>query len=274
MIERVKIIGPIRVTLPDENQGYFSIFTDCAELFGTELQSEAVQLLKAKLKLVRPKPSINHESDFVSISTANIETIISAVLAIFELSTLENRAKFPDLVVNGLRAEFAFAKKNRPKPKKWEVGDVFSIPLKDNSYTIGQVLGAPCTCALYLYRSVDFPNITVEEFEKLTPVSILHLSTGDLLNNGTWQVLFNAKVKLDPNSGHGGSQFEVGGVSYGGCGMMKDLADAYWGLAPWNTSFSEDYYETMLLKNVPRTHVKILGAHERRQYRLDNYGVE
>lgn len=273
--DRHKIIGPIKVNFPDENYNSFSIFEDCAELFGQEFQSDAYKLLKAKLKDTKPKPSMDYEGDYLHITTANVDTIITIIEAIFELSNSEYKTKFPVLDLDQLKKEFTSAKKNRPKPKKWDSGDVFIIPLKDNTYSVGQVLDKKyCTCALFNNRLTN-EFLGKDEFKKLKPISILHLGTGDLLNNGTWSVLFNEIVTLNPNNGSGGKFGEIGSRSYGGCGIMTDLAEAYWGLRPWNTLYKDDYYDEKLLKNVsrPKTAV-ILNSAERKKYRKEEYGIE
>ncbi len=132
-----------------------------------------------------------------------------------------------------------------------------------------------CTCVLYIYRSLTQPTITRTELKNLKPISILHLSIGDFLNSGKWQILFNENVNLNPDSGHGGKMGEIGSLSYGGCKALTDLAEAYWGLTPWNTLYKEDYYDKMLLKNISRpVTANILNALDRRQYRLDKYGIE
>lgn len=274
--DRYKIIGPIKINFPDENDNSFSIFEDCAELFGQEFQSEAYKLLKATLKDTKPKPSMDYEGDYLHITTANVDAIISAIVAIIELSNSDNRTKFPKLDIDDLKREFTNAKKNRPKPKPWDTGDVFIVPLNDGSYTIGQVLSKKhCTCVVYDFRTLTQPTITKAEFKVLKPISILHLSNGDLLNNGHWGILLNEKVTLNSDSGHGGRFGEIGSLSYGGCGVLSDLADAYWGLTPWNTLYEEDYYDKMLLKNVSRPNTAvILNPTERRNYRKEKYGIE
>jgi hypothetical protein len=274
--DRYKIIGPIKVNFPDENDSSFSIFEDCAELFGQEFQSDAHKLLKAKLKDTKPKPSMDYEGDYLHIISANVDTIVSTIEAIIELSNSDNQTKFPKLDIDDLKKEFTNAKKNRPKPKSWDTGDAFIVPLIDGSFTIGQVLSKNhCTCVVYDIRSLTLPTITQTEFKALKPISILHLSNGDFLNNGHWGVLFNEKVTLNPDSGHGGRFGEIGSLSYGGCEVLTDLANAYWGLTPWNTLGKEDYYDKMLLKNVSRpTTANILNSVDRQKYRLEKYGIE
>ena len=54
------------IQLQNESSAKFSIFEDLADFFGTEYQSEAVDLLKEKLKILdlKTKPKIDYESDF------------------------------------------------------------------------------------------------------------------------------------------------------------------------------------------------------------------
>jgi len=268
-------IGQIKINLPDEDQNSFSIFEDLAELFGNEYQSEAVKLLKAKLKEIKPKPSIDSEADFTYISTSNTGTLLSVIDAIIELSTDENKKLFSPFNRDELKIVFANAKKNRPKPKKWETGDVFAIPLCDNSFSIGQVIDKRygCTCALFEIHITE-ALFNQPGFRKLRPISILHLGA-DLLNNGTWKILFNEQVTLDPNSGSGGRFGAVGSISYGGGGTMTDLADVYFGLQPWNVMYDKDYYDMMLLKGVTRPNTaSVLTDSERRKYRQEKLGID
>jgi hypothetical protein len=267
-------VGQIKVNLPDANQSSFSIFEDLAELFDTEYQSEAVKLLKSKIKDVKPKPSIDSESDFTSIQTSNGDTLLSVINAIIELCTNKNKKSFEHLDQVELKKIFANAKKNRPKPKEWNTGDVFAIPLADQSFSFGQVLDKKyCTCALFNIRS-EIAVLNVSEFNKLKPISILHLSNGDLLNNGQWQVLFNETVALNPDGGSGGKFGTIGATSYGQCGAMTDLAEAYWGLTPWNVMYEETYYDKILLKGVKRPNTAlVLNQAERQKYRQEKFGI-
>lgn len=267
-------VGQIKVNLPDENKNSFSIFEDLAELFDKEYQSEAVKLLKLQIKDIKPKPSIDSESDCTSITTSNIDTLRFVINAIIELSTAENKKSFAEIDQVELLKIFANAKRNRPKPKEWNTGDVFSVTLIDNSFAFGQVLDKRyCTCVLFNIRS-DNSVLNASEFKKLRPISILHLSNGDLLNNGQWQVLFNETVTLNPNNGSGGKAGTVGSTSYGQCGNMTDLADAYWGLTPWNVMYDEDYYDEILLKGVTRPHTAlVLNQVDRQKYRQEKFGI-
>jgi hypothetical protein len=267
-------IGPIKINFPDQNQGYFSVFEDLAELFGREYQSDAVKSLRAKLKDIKPKASIDYEADFTHITTSNVDTLISVTNAIVELSKSkhEDYSKINQLA---LREIFQQAKKNRPKPFEWKTGDVFAIPLADKTFSFGQVLDKRyCTCVLFNYKS-DNPKISNLYFFELIPLSILHLSNGDLLNNGQWTIIFNEQVKLDPSIGYGGRAGTIGSISHGRCKAMVDLANAYWGLQPWNVMFEENYYDKLLLSGItiPNTAI-ILSQDERTKYRREKFGIK
>jgi hypothetical protein len=213
---------------------------------------------------------------FCTLQLQTLTAIISTIEAIIEISNSNYQNKFPQLDIDELKKEFTQAKKNRTKPKSWETGDVFFVPLIDGSFTIGQVLSKNyCTCVVYEYRSLAQPTISKVDFKRLKPISILHLTNGDLLNNGHWGILFNEKIILDPSSGNGGTYGQIGCLSYGGCGVMTDLANAYWGLTPWNALYNEDYYDKMLLKNVSRpATASILNLADRQKYRREKYGIE
>ena len=266
-------VGNIKINLPDENQSSFSIFEDLAELFDKEYQSEAIKLLKSKIKDVKPKPSIDGESDFTCITTSNVDTLLFVLNAIIDLSTDEYKKSFSHIEQINLPKIFANAKKNRPKSKEWNTGDVFAIPLIDNTFSFGQVLSTKyCTCVLFEIRS-EKKTINQLEFKKLKPISILHIQ-GDLLNNGTWQVLFNEEITLNPESGSGGRYGDVGSISYGSGDTMTDLAEVYWGLSPWNVMGDEECYDKMLLKGItqPITAL-ILNYADRQKYRQENFGI-
>jgi hypothetical protein len=267
-------IGQIKINLPDENQGYFSIFEDLAEIFGKEYQSDAVKVLRVKLKDIKPKASIDYESGFTHITTSNVDTLLSVIYAIVELSEKKSGEDLKS-DLNYLKDLFEKAKRNRPKPKEWKVGDVFLIPLIDNSFSFGQVLDKKyCTCALFNLKLND-PNLSQSRFFELQPISILHLSNGDLLNNGQWKVIFNEQVKLNPSSEYGGKAGTIGSISHGRCKAMVDLANGYWGLQPWNVMFEENYYDKLLLKDIPRPATAlVLSQAERIKYRKEKFGID
>jgi hypothetical protein len=268
-------VGPIKINLPDENQSHFSIFHDLTELFGDEFQSDAVKKLRSRLKDIKPKASIDYEADNTHITTSNVDTLVAVINSIGQLVTAEFKVTFQQVDINRINEILKAAKKNRPKPKEWQTGDVFSIPLLNGTFAFGQVLDKKyCTCALFNLQS-DNSTLPQEQFKRLQPISILHLSNGDLLNNGHWNILYNQTVTLNPNSGSGGRFGDIGSSSHGQCGAMTDLANAYWGLEPWNVLYREGYYDELLLKGLTRPKTaNVLNEADRKAFRKGKFGVE
>lgn len=55
---------------------------------------------------------------------------------------------------------------------------------------------------------------------------------------------------------------------------MVDLANAYWGLEPWNIMFEENYYSKLLLRGIPTPNtVVILSQEDRVKYRKEKFGI-
>lgn len=264
--------GPIQINVPDANQGGFSIFHDLAGVFGLEYQNEAAKALKAALKDVKPRANIDHESDYTHITSSNPATVVEVVKAIQGLASPEQRASL-DIDMDDLLERLEFAKRNRPKPKPWEVGDVFCFSLKDGTYAYGQVLRKSwCTCSLMDKRSTE-PETDPRWFREARVLAIFHMQ-GDRLNTGQWRVLFNLSPKIDPDSGHGGRFPGIGSISYGGGGTLENLANAYWGQSLWNIMYMDDYYDRMLQPGIMRpVDALVLSPEDRKAYRLKHFGV-
>ena len=79
---------------------------------------------------------------------------------------------------------------------------------------------------------------------------------------------------LNPDNGSGGKFGSIGSTSYGGGGTMTDLANAYWGLEPWNVLYEQNYYDDILLKGISRPKsALILNQADRQKYRQDKFGL-
>ena len=94
-------------------------------------------------------------------------------------------------------------------------------------------------------------------------LSILHLGS-DCLDKGTWRVVGKAPPRAAPDSGPGGKMFEVGSTSYGSGGVLQDLAEACFGLSPWNAYADQNWLDSMLMAGVKRpANAKLLSPEER-----------
>jgi hypothetical protein len=263
-------LGKIEILLPDASTSYFFINDDLAELFKLETNNEALKLLR---KTVREKiePNIykrigfDYESSAVIIRTSNAELILEIALVINELANVKLSEEEISITKNQLLSY------KRPKKQKWKVGDIFQIPLVNGTYAFGQILWKNYTqpvCGLFDINKTDVP--TLEEIISNPFTSILSL-TPNSLDNHSWKVLGNMNVRVqkeDVPEKFNGTPC-IGARSFTS-GILEDLANAYYGIIPWNVSADEDFYDRILLPTVKRpSTAKVLSFSERNLYRKD-----
>lgn len=218
-------IGEIIIRLPDENSKQFYIFQDLADLFGDEYQSDSVSKLRKALKPLdlKPKPSIDYESDNTSIRTVNANTI-------FETAKIINNLSIPEIKINDTKSWTDLYDKlkdwKRPKPQKWTVGDIFTFKVKNDFFVFGQVIGKHPTCVLFDFKS-DSESFSDDDLRKAKKLTILHL-TPNRLNDFSWKVLRNIDVLASKDSGPWGSDKIRIGHKSATAGYLEDIATYFW----------------------------------------------
>jgi hypothetical protein len=262
--------GNIDIDFPTETIGVFSIFRDLTELLGADYQSEAVDILKQELLKhidLKPKPTIDFESDNTHIESRSAETI-------FRIAEIINDLTVPDLkVILSIEEKQALFQQlkiwKRPKAKKWIVGSIFSIRLKDDTFMFGQVIGTHLTkksptCAMFELRKAT-ETITIEELQNSKIISVLN-TDNEYISNGT----FNILARFEPMAG---MEHSPKG-SYTGDAVLLSLGNAYYGLEPWNVYGWDTYFDENLLQGIerPKT-VLILNKNDRNKYRLEHFGI-
>ncbi len=258
------------IQLPDESSAVFSIFEDLTDFFGTEYQSEAFDLLKAKLKDLdlKPKPNLDYESDFTQIDSKNADTIFEVAKAIHSLSISKKKTELSN---NELETIYGQLKKwKRPPRQKWKIGDVFSIPLLDGTFSFGQIVGTHLTpkCPiLALFEIKQKLNvITTEELIKIRVLSVWN-SDEEYITNHKYKVLFNYEPIANSES--------VKNKKKSGGANIHDLANVFFGLEPYNVMFKEDYYDDFLQPNIERPqNIVWLNKDERNKYRLEKFKID
>ncbi|MBP8083829.1 MAG: hypothetical protein KAZ87_11575 [Spirochaetes bacterium] len=271
-MEKSTIFGLIEISYPNENEACFTIFENLADLFDCEVQSDAVKLLKDALKIIpdlKPKPDIDYESDFTHITSRSPDTILKVANTIHNLINLPKPSislEEHNLISLDLKSW------KRPKRQKWNIGDIFAIKLDDGFYSYGQVLGihtykSPTNC-LFEIKS-DKLMIPIEAIISSRILTILHCDAC-YLSDYSFQIIYNHKVLANPNSGPWGKCESHVGQTTGSDGHILDLANAWWGLIPWNVMHDEDYYDQHLLKGVARSKLAlVLSIKDRIKYRKD-----
>ena len=262
--------GNIEINFPTVSIGYFSIFQDLVKLFGVEYQSEAVSLLKQELKKyddLKPKPNIDYEADNTAIDSRSADTI-------FKVAEIIN-----SLAVGDFRIHLSIDEKQeiyrqlkawkRPPRQKWKIGDVFSIPLLDKTFSFGQIVGTHITVkcpilAMFEIKQVK-SEVTIDQLLEARVISVWNADDEDLANFN-YKILFNADIIVSPN--------KVKEKNRSGGASMSELANTYFGLVPYNVMYKENYYDEYLQPNIERPkNILWLNKKERNEYRLECFGV-
>ena len=257
--------GPITIFLPDENSREFSIFQDLAELFGIEYNNDAVKILKEKLKELnnlKPKPNIDAEADAVSLSSTSADTIFKVAECINSLAI----EKFHINLSAEQKAKILYDLKTwkRPKPQKWHIGGIFFIRLSDNTFVFGQILPKDeysNICALFLLRKNN-QDYSIDELKQTKILTVLGVGM-DCINDGTYKIIGDSVPLVDPS-------MRINKNTSYGSDVLKDLAEAYFGLKPWNILYRENYYDDLLMNGLmPPENAIVLKPNERLKYRKE-----
>lgn len=225
-------VGNFKIYLPDENSRQFYIFCDLADLFNLDYQGDAVSKLREEIKKLdfKPKPSLDYESDMVSIRSSNHLTILNVAKAVDELVTENWKSHFTNEDWAAIESKLKNWK--RPKAQYWNEKDVFSIELNDGSYAFGQVLVKEKfqkTFALFDYKSSS-EEIDLNILKKAETLTILHLM-GLKLNDRSWKVIGSSKELLaNPNKGPWGDNSGRTGSDK----FLETIANYHWfGICKW-----------------------------------------
>lgn len=263
-------LGPLSISLPNQTSAVFTIFENLADFFDTEYQSEAVNLLNNELKktALKPKPNIDYESDYTHIDSRSADTIFAVAKIINELCVQEKHQKISESEFNEIYNQLKNHK--RPPRQKWKIGDVFSVPLLENNFSFGQVVGTHITktsptCILIDLLKKD-QNVSIEELQNAKIITIQNLDA-EYLSNHTFKIITNINILVDPlkaKKGHSTSD-----------NILILLANAYYGFEPWNTLGDEKYYDKILFEGMERPkNIIWLNGTERNKYRRENFKID
>ncbi|AFI92512.1 hypothetical protein F6Q07_10300 [Pectobacterium parmentieri] len=140
------------------------------------------------------------------------------------------------------------------RKKKWNIGDLFTVPLQDHSFSIGRVVGFEpkalnsAICAFYAHHVDAVPDneIILSDNEL---ISVLFV-TRDLLDSGDWKVfsassnVFHLDKYIDLSSLRSNGFIGVKSI---GSGLIIELMNAYYKLSPWNDYFNPNYLDSLIL---------------------------
>jgi hypothetical protein len=258
------------IQLPNESAAVFSIFEDLADFFGTEYQSEAFDLLKSKLKTLelKPKPNLDYESGFTQIDSKNADIIFEVAKTIHSLSVAKKKNEFSKSELDTIYGQLK--KWKRPPRQKWKIGDVFSIPLLDGTFSFGQIVGTHLTSKspiLALFEIKQEQNIIATD--KLIEAKVLSVWNSDDENiaNHKYKVLYNEELIATPEN--------VKDKKHSGGADIHHLANVFFGLEPYNVMFKEDYYDSFLQPKIERPKTILwLNKEERNKHRREKFKID
>lgn len=225
------------IDFPDEASEVFSIFTDLTVAFGVTYQSEAYALLVATLKdkALRPKPKLDYESDYIDISSRSAQTILAVAQTIHDLTLPHLKSSLSQDELASI--EQALKSYKRPKKKKWQVGDVFAMPLRTGEFGFGQVVGTHLTAkspilAVFEVKS-NHPDISLTDLRSKRVICVCN-SDQEELAKGIYPILYPADLLASPEQ-------VPNPKSFGGAAMHW-LVEVYFGIEPYN-ALSDSYFD-------------------------------
>jgi hypothetical protein len=215
-----------RIYLPNGDSKSFMLYHDFKELFGDEVQNNAVKKIKREIALldIKKAPNIYYGDNHIGIRTGSAEIIFQIVKIIDNLSLPNFKLGFSNDDWSNLHNRLLLWK--TPKRQKWKEGDIFAIELLDKTYAFGQVLSDTPTVALFDYKT-EVKSISFKELETKRVLTIIHTTPNDL-NNWNWEVLGNHKILVDKDIGpYGPYSIRAGLTSYTS-GVLKSVCNYYW----------------------------------------------
>lgn len=141
----------------------------------------------------------------------------------------------------------------RRKRIDFKSGDIFTVPLMDNRFTLGQVLDQrwPNVVRIALFdKTIDrLQEIDITEFCKSDNLISLVEVTKEQLAFGAWKIVGNKEVNI-PISKYPNEQFRnnqwIGSITYDAA-LAEDFLNAFYALIPWDDWYDPHFLEKLLI---------------------------
>jgi hypothetical protein len=269
-------IGIVKIHLPDAINPSFMIAQSLGEEFGLETNYEAEEKLRNSLKSkdrdVYKKIKIDAESGcvFINANSKQGNSILEVAILINELAIQPFRQELTSEYIEEARKILTTWK--RPKPQKWQEGDIFAIPLLDRTFGFGQVLWhqnkkSSVTCAIFDFQSKEIKAI--EDIVQSNVISVMTVKNLFDLNSGKWKVIGNHSLVIEKSkvpmehSGNPGISLKIYQES-----TLSDFIEAYFRIKPWtHLPFKDSFMDKLLLPGVVRPdNVIILTKEQKKLY--------
>ncbi|MDP7990713.1 Imm26 family immunity protein [Bacillus sp. MHSD_36] len=184
-------IGKIRMFIPDSSSKEYIIFEDLAELLNLETNYDAMVFIRNQVKEagIKGKVRFDSESDCVEIYSTSGKTLLQVTILVNELIdeafTFANQREYEQFIGSW----------KRPEKQKWKVGDVFSIPLPNETYFFGQIVELMedvfPLCVIFDLHLKTVP--TKESIDNANILTALMLN-GMVFDDYTFKVIFEMEI--------------------------------------------------------------------------------
>jgi hypothetical protein len=142
--------------------------------------------------------------------------------------------------------------KTKRKRQDWKQGDLFVIPLSDNTNLVGQVLAVEreamnsVNCAIFSLRCNSDSIVIMPRLDQLVSVQF---TSCDQLNSGRWKVIGSSSIIVPrqywPFESLRASRFV--GAHIIGSGIIEAFANALCGLSAWDDWADPAYLDSLLI---------------------------
>jgi hypothetical protein len=141
----------------------------------------------------------------------------------------------------------------RRRKIKWQMGDVFAVPLKDGRFSMGQTLGRsmPNSVRIALYNEVSdsVEGLTIENLCRPENLISLIEVTKEQLDYGVWKIIGNKAIAIpqedQPNEKYRALRWI--GASFYDAGLAEDFLNAYNALLPWDKWYDPNFLDELLV---------------------------
>ena len=141
----------------------------------------------------------------------------------------------------------------RRKKVKWQINDVFAIPLMNGKYAIGHVLDQRMvnTVRIAIYNEVinNLDDIVLDNLLENNDLISLIEVTREQLDYGVWNIIGNKPTTI-PVERYANEQFRSNKWIKSivrDAALAEDFANSYYGLLPWDDWYDPNYLDAYLV---------------------------
>lgn len=135
----------------------------------------------------------------------------------------------------------------------WKTGDIFAVPLVNNQFAIGQILGQSMVnfVRISLYDETIFELENIESTNLCNETNLISLIevSREQLDYNVWKILGNKEVSIplnrQPNEKYRNLNWV--GAQMNDAALAEDFLNAFYALITWDNWFDPNYLDKFLV---------------------------